>query len=100
MTTYRELIMITNAGNELRTKIRNGLSLQPDTSGGEINCIDIDPDTGDLIVTAQYTGGQRVMRIILKDEGPGPYVAVSQEEIEQRLAEAEQTVSELDTQEK
>lgn len=54
VTYYKELLMKRDAGAELQNKIRRELSAHPDTSGGEITCIDNDPDTGDLLVTGLY----------------------------------------------
>lgn len=62
--------MSRDAFLELRNMIQRELSAHPETSGGEINCIDIDLDTGELLVTSQFTGGQRTHRIIIKDETP------------------------------
>ena len=72
MTSYKELMMSRYAFFELRNKIRMGLSGFPTTSGGEVLCIDTDPDTEDLLVTWQHEGGQRTHRIVIKDETPSP----------------------------
>jgi len=66
--TYKELLMKVDAFHELRAKIRGGLSAIPQTSGGEILSIDVDPDTADLLVTWQHTAGQRMHRVVIQDE--------------------------------
>lgn len=53
---------------ELRTKIRNELARHPETSGGQILEMLNDPDTGDLLVTAQYASGQRTHRLVIMDD--------------------------------
>jgi hypothetical protein len=72
MPTYKELMMSRDAFLELRQKIRNELACHPETSGGQILDMENDPDTGDLVITAQYASGQRTHRLIFKDETPHP----------------------------
>lgn len=55
---------------ELRNKIRRGLASGPETSGGEVLSIDTDPGTDDLLITWQHADGQRIHRVIIKDETP------------------------------
>lgn len=68
--TYKELRMYANAFLELRSKIRSGLCLLPQTSGGQVLAIECDPDTEDLLVTWQHGDTQRTHRVIIKDETP------------------------------
>jgi hypothetical protein len=64
---YKDLMMNRDAFLELRTKIQNVLAANPETSGGEILVIDICPDTGGLLITAQYGSGQRTHRLIFEN---------------------------------
>lgn len=74
MTTYKELLMKRDAFLELRNRIQRELAAHPETSGGEILVIDIDPDTADLLVTGQYKRTeddeivQRTHRITITEE--------------------------------
>lgn len=64
--------MKRDAFTELRTKIDICLNAHPETSGGEISMVEIDPDNGDLLVTGQYRRGeetsQRTHRITITEE--------------------------------
>lgn len=62
--------MKASAFLELRNKIRSGICLIPQTSGGQVIGIDIDPDTEDLLVTWQHADGQRMYRVTLTEETP------------------------------
>lgn len=69
VTSYRELLMKRDAFLEMRNKIRRLLSANPALPGrGEVLSIDYDPDTGDMLVTSQFSSGVRTQRIIIKDE--------------------------------
>lgn len=76
-TSYKELLGKRDAFLELRDKVKRGVEYRPATSGGEILGVDIDPDTGDLLVTGRYKRSeevaQRTHRITITeetDEGP------------------------------
>lgn len=62
--------MKANAFLELRNKIRSGICLIPQTSGGQVISIDVDPDTEDLLVTWQHADGQRTYRVTITEESP------------------------------
>lgn len=57
---------------ELRTRIQRELAAHPETSGGEILAMDVESDTGDLLVTGQYKRGDetvvRTHRITITEE--------------------------------
>lgn len=53
-TTYTEMLRKRDAYLELRAKTEKVLNFHPETSGGEIIAIEVDPYCGDLLVTAQY----------------------------------------------
>lgn len=63
--------MKADAFLELRNKIRSGICLIPQTSGGQILDIDTDPDNNDLLITWQHVNGQHAHRIVIKDETAG-----------------------------
>lgn len=67
MGFYKELLLGRDAFVELRTKIRNLLSADPATSGGEVLCIDICPNTGGLLITGQYDSGQRTHLLTISE---------------------------------
>lgn len=69
--TYKELLVNVDAFRELRNKIRRGLTIVPETSGGQILDIDTDPDNNDLLITWQHVNGQHAHRIVIKDETAG-----------------------------
>lgn len=67
MPTYKELLVIRDkyaTSQELLVKVHRELSAHPETSGGEILCIesDIDAHQPALLVTAQYTPGDKVVQ--------------------------------------
>jgi hypothetical protein len=70
--TYKDLLMTRNAFLELRNRVQRELSAHPELSGGQILAMDVDPDTGDLMVTGQYkhddTTVQRTHRITITEE--------------------------------
>lgn len=72
MTTYKDLLMARTAFQELRNRVQRELSAHPELSGGQILAMDIDPDTGDLMVTGQYKHGEittkRTHRITITEE--------------------------------
>lgn len=81
MPTYKELMMSRDAFLELRNKIQRVLSANPALpQRGEILVIDIDPDTGDLMVASQFSSGQRTHRITITDETPNVSRGTSQGE--------------------
>lgn len=95
--TYKELLVKADAFMELRNKIRRGLCLVPETSGGEVLSIDIDPDTNDLLVTWQHADGQRTHRITITEETVNvPRETSPHDAVIQFLVESDEFIKEHD----